>query len=500
MRADTGDLSRRHRWWNTASVGGPGGRVVGAFAGLLSLLLSGAGGAWASPASLPSIDLASPAGAAPSRLRDIPIPSRLSLREAMELTVAHHPQYRQAIHTAQANQEVIGEVYSNYLPHLSAGGGYNYETGNFVISPGIPVSFYSVLVPNSNNAYNFYQASFNLTQTVFTFGQRITQLRQAKYAYRASIDQAQWTLNNLLSGVETAYDTLAQDILLVDAAKKTEEDYRSQLAVAQAEYQIGMAAKFDVLNARVNLSNATLNLITAKNNVETARVGLNNAMGIESRAAYTVVTALSYTDFPADLDTMVDRAMKNRPDLTSALDTTEADIQNERYYESTYMPSIGMTGGYTYASMFFPLTYNWSAGVTLSVPIFSGFLTVHQERQAQKTTLAARDALENLRVNIRSAIRQDLYNLETARQRIRTTRDLEKQSEESLRLATGQYQVGVGSAVALTQAEADVAAARSQVVQAVYGYKMVRAALIRDAGMNPLAEVERRGNREGQGR
>lgn len=261
-----------------------------------------------------------------------------------------------------------------------------------------------------------------------------------------------------------------------------------------------MAAKFDVLNARVNLSNARLNLITAKNNVSTARVALNNAMGIETDALYTVDTLLTYQTFSADFSKLIQQAMKKRPDLSSAVNQKQADLQNERYYESTYMPSIGMTGGYTYASMFFPLTYNWSIGGTISVPIFSGFLTVHQERQAQKTTLAARDAEENLRVSIRASIQQDIYNLNTAMERIKTTQDLLSQSKESLRLAAGQYQVGVGSAVALTQAEADLAAARAQVVQAVYGYKIARATLIRDAGMDPLIEVKRRSNREELGK
>ena len=429
---------------------------------------------------------------APAKERSLTIPSHLSLLQAMEITVERHPQYRQAIHTAQANKEIIGEAFSNYLPHLSAGAGYNYETGNFVISPGIPASFLTFLVPNSNQAYDFYQASFNLTETVFTFGQRVTQLRQAKYAYKSSIDQAQWTLYNLLYGVEAAYDTLAQNLLLVDAAKKTVDDYKAQLQVAEAEFQIGMAAKFDVLNARVNLSNAKLNLITGQNNVTTSRVALNNAMGIETNVVYDVDTGLSFVPFDADGTKLIRMALENRPDLSSAVNQKLADLQNERYYESTFMPSIGMTGGYTYASMFFPLTYNWSIGATISVPIFSGFLTVHQERQAQKTTLAARDAEENVRVGIVSAIRQDVANLKTAMQRIKTTQDLLAQATESLRLAAGQYQVGVGSAVALTQAEADLAAARAQVVQAVYGYKIARAALIKDVGLDPLSQARSR--------
>ena len=429
---------------------------------------------------------------APAKERSLTIPSHLSLLQAMEITVERHPQYKQAIHTAQANKEIIGEAFSNYLPHLSAGAGYNYETGNFVISPGIPASFLTFLVPNSNQAYDFYQASFNLTETVFTFGQRVTQLRQAKYAYKSSIDQAQWTLYNLLYGVEAAYDTLAQNLLLVDAAKKTVDDYKAQLQVAEAEFQIGMAAKFDVLNARVNLSNARLNLITGQNNVTTSRVALNNAMGIETNVVYDVDTGLSFVPFDADGTKLIRMALENRPDLSSAVNQKLADLQNERYYESTFMPSIGMTGGYTYASMFFPLTYNWSIGATISVPIFSGFLTVHQERQAQKTTLAARDAEENVRVGIVSAIRQDVANLKTAMQRIKTTQDLLAQATESLRLAAGQYQVGVGSAVALTQAEADLAAARAQVVQAVYGYKIARAALIKDVGLDPLSQARSR--------
>ena len=95
-------------------------------------------------------------------------------------------------------------------------------------------------------------------------------------------------------------------------------------------------------------------------------------------------------------------------------------------------------------------------------------------------------------MGIVSAIRQDIANLQTAMQRVKTTQDLLAQAKESLRLAAGQYQVGVGSAVALTQAEADLAAARAQVVQAVYGYKIARAALIKDVGLDPLSQARSR--------
>lgn len=420
----------------------------------------------------------------------IAIPSRLTLLDAMEITLQSHPQYRQAVHTYQANKEIVGQALSNYLPHVSAGAGYTYETGNFVISPGFPPSLYSVIQPPNNTGFNYYQAQVNVSETLFTFGQRVTQVRQAKFNARSSADQAEWTLYSLLANVEIAYDTLAEDDLLVDAAKKTLKDYSEQQQVAEGENQVGTASKFDVLNAQVNRSNAQLNLITAQNNVKIAKVGLLNAMGVTYGGDFHIVPSLRYELMDQDLDKLIMAAIKNRPDFISAKDSVKASWQNELYYKSTYLPSIGATGGYSYASMFLPMTYNWFMGATISIPIFSGFLTVHQVAQAQKTMSASQDALESLRQNVMMQVKQDYFNLKTSVERIHTTQTLLAQAKESLRLAEGQYRVGVGSAVAVTQAEADLASARAQFVQSVYGYKIARANLIRDTGMNPLSRVQ----------
>ncbi len=423
------------------------------------------------------------------------IPENLTLEEAMRIAIRVHPQYRQAVHQYEANKEIIGQAVSNYYPHLSVGAGYNYETGNFVISPGIPPFLFNLIVPPSNTGFNYYQASATVTETLFTFGQRVTQVRQARYNANSSALQALWTLWTLLANVEVAYDTLAQDQLLVDAAEKTLKDYRDQLQVSQGEYDVGTASKFDLLNARVNLSNAELNLITAKNNVKIARVGLLNAMGVVFGGSFKAIPSLTHTTVRQSLDTLTRYAMDSRPDFLALKQQEKADVENELYYKSTFLPSFGANASYSYASIFFPLTYNWSLGATVSVPIFSGFLTVHQVAQAQKTISAARDSIESLRQNLLMQVKQDFLNMETATERIQTTKSLLSQAKESLRLAEGQYRVGVGSAVAVTQAEADLASARAQYVQAVYGFKIARANLIRDSGMNPLRQLQERNNK-----
>jgi outer membrane protein len=415
----------------------------------------------------------------PSGQRPVPfaIPPRLSLREAMMITLKAHPQYRQAVHTYEANREIIGQALSNYWPHVSVGAGYTYETGNFVISPGIPAGFLPLIPPNSNTGYSYYQAQANVSETIFTFGQRVAQVRQARLNARSSHEQAEWTLYSLLTNVEVAYDTLAEDELLVDAARRTLKDYSEQLAVSQGEFEVGTASKFDVLNAEVNRSNAKLNLITAVNNVKIAKVGLMNAMGVEYGGHFEVNTALTFTGKDTSLEDLLHYALEKRPDLKSAIDQSNADRQNELYYKSTYLPTLGATA-------------------TISVPIFSGFLTVHQVAQAQKTLSAANDSQESLRQNLVMQVKQDYFNMKTALERIDTTRSLLSQAKESLRLAEGQYRVGVGSAVAVTQAEADLASARAQYVQAVFGYKIARANLIRDTGMDPLKKLLERSKEE----
>ena len=90
------------------------------------------------------------------------------------------------------------------------------------------------------------------------------------------------------------------------------------------------------------------------------------------------------------------------------------------------------------------ICWDWSFGVTLSVPIFSGFSTPNQVAEAKANLRNLEAQEETLRLNIRLEAEQAYLSLKEAMERITVTEKTVDQAKENYDLASGRYQVGVG--------------------------------------------------------
>ncbi len=66
--------------------------------------------------------------------------------------------------------------------------------------------------------------------------------------------------------------------------------------------------------------------------------------------------------------------------------------------------------------------------------------------------------------------------------RSKSRRETVGQAQENFDLATGRYQVGVGSPLEITDAEVSLANARANYIQALYNYKIAEARIEKAMG------------------
>src|SRR5436305_618296 len=67
---------------------------------------------------------------------------------------------------------------------------------------------------------------------------------------------------------------------LRDVAEKTVAQTEKHVDLAQGRHDVGLAPRFDVTNAQVQLATAELNRVTARNNVSLGRETPRNALGL----------------------------------------------------------------------------------------------------------------------------------------------------------------------------------------------------------------------------
>jgi outer membrane protein TolC len=125
--------------------------------------------------------------------------------------------------------------------------------------------------------------------------------------------------------------------------------------------------------------------------------------------------------------------------------------------------------------------------VALSVPIFTGHTLTMNKRRAEADLEAARSTLDSLRQQVDLEVFESFQNVQTALQRVRTSRDLVASAAQSHDVALGRYQAGAGGILELMAAQSALEDARAQEVQARTDWFVALARLARDSGSLDLS-------------
>ena len=336
-----------------------------------------------------------------------------------------------------------------------------------------------------------YGPTLNASWLVFDFGVRSGSVAGAREALLA----ADWTHNaviqNVVLDVETAYFQYHATKALLAAQQTTLKEAQTNLEAAEQRHRVGLATIADVLQAKTARSQAQLALETTEGMLQTTRGALALSMGLPANVAYDVALPpdttppLGITD---SLDVLIDRAVRERPDLMAARATAQASQAHVAVARGQALPSLVVSG--TGAGTYFfsrPLTTqqgnSYSATIGLQIPLFSGWSQFYDVRAATATARAADERRKGVEQLVIFQVFNSFYALRTATQRVRTSGDLLASAVQSEQVALGRYRAGAGSLLDLLTAQAVLADARAQVIEARLTWYTTLAQLGHDAGI-----------------
>jgi len=407
----------------------------------------------------------------------------LTLTQAVDTALHHHPSLSAALQTSLAQEAKVGEVRSALLPQLSLSGNYQRATANFAPSAQFGTQLNSTVFGSpTNTSFDNYFSDLNLQQVIFDFGKIRADLDAAFKNLQASRWDLEAARQNVVLNAKVAYYGLLAARRVVVVNEETVRQFREHLNQAEGFFQAGTHPRFDVTKAEVDLTNAQLNLIKAKNSVEIARVTLLNAMGVSDRPIGAMEDVLDFPRNPVREADSLKEAMENRPELLSLSAKAEAGAAQVRSANRVYFPVLNGAADYTYRGQAFPLVWNWDMGVTLTFNLFSGLMTKNQVAEARANLALTQANREIERQNILLEVRQDYVNLVTAEEQVRTSEVVVRQAQENLDLANGRFTAGVGTSVERTDAQVSFTNAQTSLVQALYNYRTAEAQLYKAMG------------------
>jgi len=185
------------------------------------------------------------------------------------------------------------------------------------------------------------------------------------------------------------------------------------------------------------------------------------------------------------LDSVINAALRNRPDLAAARAQAAAAAAQVRVARSAELPSLtlGSNAARTYSrpSTFAGPSYNITLG--LAFPLFNGFSRQYDLAAARAQADAISALADQTRQQVVTQVFVSYYALQTAEQRVATADDLLASAQQSVQVAAGRYREGVGSIIDLLTAQTALASARAQQVQSRWQWYTSLTQLARDTGV-----------------
>lgn len=427
---------------------------------------------------------------------------QLTLQEAIDLALSENPTIKVADLEVERYDYVRKETLGNLYPSLSASGTYTYAVVKSEISKGLSFGADNTIAASAEVGLPLIMPSV------------WSSIKLTKIQMENAVEQARASRIDMVNAVKKAYYNilLAEQSLAVlrsseATVSKTVEDTRVQ-------YEHGLASEYNLLTAEVQLSNLQPSIIQTANSIDVAKRLLKMYLSLPENIDIALVGSLD--DFR---DAILNGGEELSTDISENSTLKQLDIQSEllqqnlKLTQTARMPTLvafgqfaysgndmerlnlgammgggaagGATGGATGTTPdagtaeAVKKSFYWqhpiSVGLSLSVPIFSGFKNTNKVKQVRNQIRQLEIQREYLVKSTDVQVRSAINNLLTAREKMFANEKTVAQAQKAYDISNARYKAGAGTILELNSAELSLTQSKLNYSQAIYDYISAKA-------------------------
>jgi outer membrane protein len=411
---------------------------------------------------------------------------RLSLKDAINYALANKADAKKAKLNVENSENQIAEVRSRALPQISVQGTLTHN----------PKLQQMALTMNGQSTIIEMGQKWNalgnvvLTQNLFDYSV-FTGLKAAKTTREFYKVNEQLTQEQVIEAVAKSYYQIFITEQKLETISQTLENTIKVQNTVQGLFDNGLAKKVDLDRIKVTVVNLTSSKQQLENAVALQENSLKFLIGMPINTPITLV----------EEDVQITPVLTEAPDVKQltayqALETQkQLLVYNKASIKAAYYPTLSLSGNYSYQGLGdkFPLSnakpadgVYWmnfaSVNLNLNIPIFTGFRTRSQVRQAQNQL----DVLEVDMKETEQALNLAFENAKTQLNNNVITIESQKKNvllaQEVLDNTQNNYINGLASLTDLIEAENALADAKNNYSNALMEYKVAEIELIKSKG------------------
>jgi outer membrane protein len=412
----------------------------------------------------------------------------LTLDECLRLALSGNPFVLATREKEAAAAAQVRDAASRFFPSVSGQGSdildkkvFTLEFPSFV--PG---------EPPQRVKFDFtktYQFTLNFSMPIFAGGRLVAGFKQANYNLKATRETIRQSRQETAFNVKKAFFgyLLARDFATVSGEAVALAEKHA--ANARNLYEAGLASKFDLLRAEVQVANLKPQLIRARNSLEVAELALKNLLGLDLDRPVEVRGELGLVPLEVDVQEAVGRALRQRPELSQIGFQRRMASEMIKIARGSRLPSLAVGGAYNFWSN--NLNFrdkNWESYYTISlslnVPIFGGFASYAQVGQSQALLRELELTGKGLAETIKLEVRQAVLSYGQARESLASQEKNVEEAAEAVRIADLNFGEGLATSLDVSTAQVALSQAKTNRSQALYDCVVSLAQLEKALGEN----------------
>ena len=260
---------------------------------------------------------------------------------------------------------------------------------------------------------------------------------------------------------------------------------QENVRITQSRLRNGIVSRYDVLTAQATLANAQQQLLAAQDQQQQAQANLAYLLGTDPNQPLSLQNpALPPLNQAVNLGQSTQLAQRQRPELAQARGNIGQAQRLVRLAGNGLLPTLGLVGTGEYTSNGSTVTPRSYATVSaqLAVPLDDGGLTRSRVRTARLDVRTQSILADQLSQSVSLEVRQATINIRNAQGQAGAAQTGLIQAEEARRLALERYTAGLGTFLDVLNAQATLAATRTNLANAQFFYQSSLAQLVRALG------------------
>ncbi|MGD8781191.1 MAG: TolC family protein [Ignavibacteria bacterium] len=402
---------------------------------------------------------------------------KITLDEAVSIALNQNTDILKSQNSLNTYKAGIKSAYGNFLPTLSVSSGWSWQRTSD--DGGTQIDYFGEEeeIEASETDSRSYSLSAGGNVTLFDGLSSFANLNQKENEYEAAkLDLDKLRQDIIYQTADYFFTVMSYNKLL--EYQEENYEYNTVLLEQMEEMKnLNMISIADFYSQEVQTANAELSLLEAKANFEKAKITFLNYLSLDISEDYVfdlTEEEKQYTQFSNEsFNELYEMALANRKDYQSKkieLENAENDLTSAR---SGYFPTLSGSYRLSTSAVSPGELLNrrvYSIGLSLSMPIFSGWSTDYSVETAHVGIQNTNEELLDLERTIKSEVMNVMLDLQTAKKQVEVTEKAIKSAEESWKIKKESYEIGKVTYIDLQLSYSDLVSAQNNNIQAKYSY------------------------------